>query len=59
VYDELEGWLDDISSSKKYEDLPKNAKLYIDKIRKLVGIPISIVSVGPKRSQTIELEPLF
>ena len=37
----------------KYEDLPENAKKYIEKVEDLIGAPIGIISVGPDREQTI------
>lgn len=55
VYEEFDGW-DDISHIKKYEDLPTNVRKYLERIEELVGVKASIISVGPKRSQTIVLE---
>jgi adenylosuccinate synthase len=52
-YIDLPGWEEDISQITRYEKLPKNAKNYIDKIEKLLGVPIKTVSVGPDRAQTI------
>ncbi|SHJ93361.1 adenylosuccinate synthase [Paramaledivibacter caminithermalis] len=59
VYEELEGWNEDISGAKSFEELPKNAKKYIERIEELVGIPVKIVSIGPKRSQTIVRDNIF
>jgi len=56
VYETYSGWKTNISSIKKYEDLPQNCKLYFAKIEELTGIPISIISVGPDREQTIFVE---
>lgn len=53
VYEEHEGWLENTQHVKNYEDLPENAKRYLERISKLLNTPISIVSVGSKRSQTI------
>jgi adenylosuccinate synthase len=53
LYKVLPGWKSDTSNIKKYEDLPKNAKRYINEISKLCNIPIEIISVGPSRDQTI------
>ncbi|MCK4654372.1 MAG: adenylosuccinate synthetase, partial [Candidatus Cloacimonetes bacterium] len=52
-YLELPGWEEDISNIKEYNKLPENAKKYISKIEELLGVKVSIVSVGPNRSQTI------
>lgn len=53
VYEEHEGWQEDISNIKNYEELPPQAKSYIQRIEQLVGVPINILSVGPNRSQII------
>lgn len=59
VYETVDGWMEDISSVKKFEDLPENAIKYIRRIEELTGTPVKIVSVGPGREQTIEVAPLF
>ena len=53
VYETIEGWQEDITKIKKYEDLPEKAKSYIARLEDLIGAPIGIVSVGPDREQTI------
>jgi len=53
VYEELDGWWDDLTKIKTYDQLPNNAKKYLKRIEELLHTPISIVSVGPKREQTI------
>lgn len=53
VYEEFDGWWDDLSKIRTYDKLPNNAKKYLKKIEELLKVPISIVSVGPKREQTI------
>lgn len=57
VYEELPGWSGDLSSVKKYEDLPETAKAYLKYIEDYTGTPIAILSVGPARDQTIVLRP--
>ncbi len=49
----LPGWKCDIRGITKYEDLPENARNYIEFIEKEIGFPITIVSNGPKRSEII------
>jgi len=49
IYETLPGWQSDISKIKKFEDLPTNAKAYLNRIEKLSGIPISWVGVGAGR----------
>ncbi len=52
-YIELPGWKEEITEIKNFEELPINAKKYIDKIEEILNRKISIVSVGPNRRQTI------
>jgi len=59
VYEEMEGWKGDISQITKYGDLPQQLKDYIKRIEELVKTKVVIVSVGPKRSQTIIREKIF
>lgn len=59
VYETYKGWREDISKAKSMDELPANAKAYLNKLEELVGIPIKIVSVGPDREQTIILENPF
>ena len=59
VYTELDGWKEDITKCESYDDLPKEAKAYIEFIEENVGIPVKIVSVGPKRSQTIIRDSIY
>ena len=53
VYDTLAGWGEDISAVEKFQDLPANAQKYVEAVEKLVGKPIKMIGVGPKRSQMI------
>lgn len=55
IYIELDGWMEDITQIKSFDDLPDNAKKYIKTIELTTGIKISIISVGPNRNQTIEI----
>ncbi len=60
VYESYPGWKTDISGCKKFSDLPSNAIKYIKCIQNLCfDIPILMISVGPERNQTIEIEPLY
>jgi adenylosuccinate synthase len=52
VYEELPGWTEDITGVKSLNELPDNARHYIERISQLTGIPLSIFSVGPDRAQT-------
>jgi adenylosuccinate synthase len=59
IYEELEGWSEDLTAIEKYEDLPENAKKYIAKIEELIGVSVDMVSVGPNRAQTIVRKNIF
>ncbi len=52
-YLELEGWKEDISHITEYRDLPKNAKIYVETIEKILDKKVSVISVGADRNQTI------
>ena len=53
MYEDHDGWKQDISKVKKIEDLPENAKKYVKNLEKSLETPISFVSVGPERSALI------
>ena len=59
VYEELDGWHEDITKVEKFEDLPENAKKYIARIEELIGVNVDLVSVGPNRAQTIIRKNVF
>lgn len=52
VYEELPGWTEDITGVKTLNELPENARHYVERVSQLTGIPLSVFSVGPDRSQT-------
>ncbi|MED1202727.1 adenylosuccinate synthase [Heyndrickxia acidicola] len=52
VYEELPGWTEDITGVQSLDELPVNARHYIERISQLTGVPLSIFSVGPDRKQT-------
>jgi adenylosuccinate synthase len=53
VYDEVPGWVADISNIRRFDDLPKEARTYIELIEDRAGVPVGWVSVGPERHQLI------
>lgn len=59
VFEELDGWNEDITSVKNFDELPENAKKYVSRIEELCGVKASIVAVGPKRDQTMVLKELY
>ena len=54
VYETLPGWREELAEVRGYDDLPENARRYVARIGELLGRPVSIVSVGPDRGQTID-----
>ena len=57
VYHEMPGWKCRTAGSVKYDQLPTEMLAYLDKISELVGAKVSIISTGPKREETIVLNP--
>ncbi len=53
VYETLAGWREEITDVKRIEDLPANARAYLERLSQLVGRPVEVVSVGPDRMQTM------
>ena len=58
VYEELPGWNEDISAARSLEDLPKNARRYIEALEAMTSVPISVVGVGPGRDESIVVRSL-
>ena len=59
VYEEMPGWQEDISGANNFADLPVNAQRYLNRIAELAGVPVAVIGVGMKRSQTIIVHELF
>jgi adenylosuccinate synthase len=53
VYETMPGWQQAISGATRLDDLPANARKFIDRIGELIRRPVEVVSVGPDRRQTI------
>jgi len=53
IYQSLPGWTEDISTVKHWADLPEQARNYVAFLGRQIGVPVTIVSVGPDRRQTI------
>lgn len=58
VYEEFDGWDDSVADARSYDEIPENAKKYLERISEFTGTRISIVSVGPKRDQTMRVGEL-
>ena len=54
IYKIIPGWQKSTFGIKKWSDLPKNAKKYVDAIQNMIETKISVISTGPERSQTID-----
>jgi adenylosuccinate synthase len=59
IFDELPGWDEPLNNIKSFDDLPKNCKAYVGYIEDKLGVKAAIVSVGPKREETIVLKNIF
>jgi len=59
VYKELPGWKEDLTGITDYRDLPVEAREYVKCIESLVKVPITLLAVGPGRTETIVREPIF
>jgi adenylosuccinate synthase len=52
-YREVKGWDEPLGLCRSYDDLPKNARDYVETIEHLTGVPVTLISVGPSREQSI------
>ena len=59
VYEEIPGWKEDIAGAREIGQLPEQAQAYVSTIEKITGVPISIISVGPGREETIMVQETF
>jgi adenylosuccinate synthase len=53
VYEEMDGWWEDISKARRFEELPVNAQRYVERLEQLCGTRISMVGVGPGREENV------
>ena len=59
IYETLKGWQTSTKGCAKLEDLPKEARGYLHRIEALCGVPISFVSIGPGREETIYVRDIY
>jgi adenylosuccinate synthase len=59
IYEEMDGWTEEISGARAYDELPPQARAYVARLEEMAGVPVDIISVGPKREQTILLRSPF
>jgi adenylosuccinate synthase len=57
-YEELPGWREPLSAARRLDDLPANARRYVERLETLVGAPVALVSIGAQRDQTIRVRAL-
>jgi adenylosuccinate synthase len=55
LYESLPGWTEELTAVRSWWDLPETARAYVRRVEQLAGVPVSLVSVGPGREQTIQL----
>jgi adenylosuccinate synthase len=53
IYEYLDGWWEDISEARTFEELPANARAYVEAVEAMSGARISAVGVGPSRDATV------
>jgi adenylosuccinate synthase len=53
VYETMPGWAEPLSSARSLADLPAAARHYVQRIEELTEVPVSLISVGPERSQIV------
>ena len=53
VYETMEGWSDSTVGVTQYDKLPVNARLYLQRIEQVTGVPIAMISTSPDRDHTI------
>jgi adenylosuccinate synthase len=58
VYEELPGWDEDITAARSLDDLPKNARRYIEALESMTSVPMSVIGVGPGRDESIVVRSL-
>ncbi len=59
IYETIPGWMCSTKDITTLEALPKQARVYIDRICELIGVPVNLISVGPERHRTIVLKDFF
>ena len=59
IYEEMDGWTEEIGEARAHDELPSQARAYIARLEELAGVPVDIISVGPEREQTILLRSPF
>jgi adenylosuccinate synthase len=58
VYEEVPGWQCRTTDMRRFEELPKPAKAYVKRLEDMMGCPIDIISIGPRREESITIRPI-
>ncbi|HEX7219179.1 MAG TPA: adenylosuccinate synthetase, partial [Burkholderiales bacterium] len=53
VYEDLPGWMESTVGIRSFDKLPRAARAYLERIEKLAGVPVDLISTGPDRDETI------
>ncbi len=53
IYEAHEGWDEDLTACRRFEELPAAARRYVERVESLVGVPVELISIGPSRDETI------
>jgi adenylosuccinate synthase len=58
IYEQMDGWWEDITACRTFEELPVNAQRYVLRVEELIGARVAVIGVGPGRDEIIERHPL-
>lgn len=59
VYEEMEGWTEDLRGKRSWEELPPQVRRYVERIQEILGVPLLLLSLGPSREETVSLGTPF
>jgi adenylosuccinate synthase len=59
IYETLDGWSEEIGTARSFEELPTPARTYLRFVEHQMGLPLFLISVGPRRDETIVLREAF
>ncbi len=59
IYEDMPGWDSPTATVSEYEDLPRRARDYVERLQELIGCPIDVISTGPNRHETIKVRPVI
>jgi len=59
VSEYFDGWWEDISKARTFDELPASARAYVSAVEEMIGAPVCAVGVGPRRDQTLQIRDLL